>query len=705
MTSKSSFWVDIRENNKRRTWLWVISWLFFLLYNVVGITLTISNAKSRYGHGLNRIVSETEQHRILVEAVKDFFDTSLTALLFFAIVLSVLTAMQDFHYLNKRRQIDFYHSLPVKKSRRFIVIWLNGIMIYLVPSLAGMLLAVFIAAVQGLVGLNLLAGFLISYLLIFVLYLAIYHVNLIAMMLTGNFVIGFFLMIILQGYEAAMYGFRYLMMEEFFDKFSMMGKEFTLYLTPYYWFAVMEGDYGAKALLWMTVQALLFLAIAYFLYHKRPAEAAGRALAFHITRPIIKIGLAVPLSLLIGMMFRSITNYGNNKDGSLGFIMMGMLITVVLTCCLMEVIYDFDIKSAIRKKHHILISGAAVFLIFFVFRFDIFGYDKYVPAADKVESYAVRLPNISGTYFWEDGSYAWAEDYIIKNMFATDAENICALAANQPDQNRGGSINVVYRLKSGRTVSRYIWIDYERPETITLLNNMVSTEAFKKGAFMVMADYFEAFWLNDVPGYQREVSYEFGAYKSWIPQHDLKRLLDAYREDLWTMNYVDLYASLPYGEIWLNRQHDYYSYGRSYGWPNWSNINLEIVEGNKRTQSVLRELGIDVTAPLRAIDVAYIIVNCYKYDQERGYINHEASFMEADEIEAIVAGLWIGSRYHTQYIENDLYEDDYEVMVYFEEDAGFAYVSSSRNNGYYRFLKGMVPDFVRGNMVSVHVKP
>ena len=46
MTSKNSFWVDIRENNKRRLWLWVITWLFFLLYNGLGITLAISNEKS-----------------------------------------------------------------------------------------------------------------------------------------------------------------------------------------------------------------------------------------------------------------------------------------------------------------------------------------------------------------------------------------------------------------------------------------------------------------------------------------------------------------------------------------------------------------------------------------------------------------------------------------------------------------------------------
>ena len=50
---------------------------------------------------------------------------------------------------------------------------------------------------------------------------------------------------------------------------------------------------------------------------------------------------------------------------------------------IVQVIYEFDLKGALHKKLHILISGAAVALIFLIFHNDLFGYDRYVPEGRK----------------------------------------------------------------------------------------------------------------------------------------------------------------------------------------------------------------------------------------------------------------------------------------------------------------------------------
>ena len=711
MTSKNSFWVDIRENNKRRLWLWVITWLFFLLYNGLGITLAISNEKS-WLYSTPIALTEMEKKRRLIEAAEGFFENSFGVFLVAAIILSVLAAMQGFSYLNKRRQIDFYHSLPVKKSRRFFVIWLNGIFIYLLPSLVTTILALVIAAVQGLLTVPFLGELVFIYFLIFALFLAIYHVNLIALMLTGNVVIGFFVMIILQGYEMLMHGMRSLFMQEFFAKYSTMGYQMKAYLTPYFWLAVMGDSQisavsGHLVILFLAIQAAVFLGIAFFLYCKRPAEAAGRAMAFTVTQPVVKIGVTVPLALLVALGFRAGTSYGYYEEGNPFFITLGIIITVVIVCCLMEVIYDFDIRAALKQKRHILISGSLAALIFLIFRFDIFGYDKYVPAPEKVNSYAVILPYNDADYFWEDGSYARKENYIVQNMFATDAENICALALNQPDRNIHSAINVLYRLNSGRTVSRYIWLDFDDPETLARLNHIFSSEAYKKGAFMVMADYFDALLVDGQPGYQTEALYMLGAYIYRVPDYDLKRLAEAYREDLRAANYVDFYGSLPYGEVsinimWDSQHHeayDPYRYSWRYG------ANLEITEKSFRTLSVLNGLGIDTATPLRTEDVDYITVRYYDYDSFWNYAHQEVTYDETDEIEAIVPHLWISPRYNNQYVGKNLYEDNYdtdgrnyEVMVFLKEEDRLIYGSGRYNYGYFRFLAGQVPSFVQADL-------
>ena len=61
------------------------------------------------------------------------------------------------------------------------------------------------------------------------------------------------------------------------------------------------------AVIALAVAALLF-GLGMFLYRKRPSEAAGRAMAFKVSEPVIRFLLVVPITLFSGMIFRSILN-------------------------------------------------------------------------------------------------------------------------------------------------------------------------------------------------------------------------------------------------------------------------------------------------------------------------------------------------------------------------------------------------------------
>jgi hypothetical protein len=598
----NSFFADLLENNKRRIWVWVVSWLVFALFYLIGTALVISSERN-YLRGLTGY-TETEKLEMMAFEVRDFL-CSPGWPTFAAIVLSVLSALQGFGYLYKRRQIDFYHSKPVGKLRRFAVIWLNGILIYAIPCLASILIALIYTSAQGYGRLWLWGEALWSQLLYFALYLGLYHLCLLAVMLTGHIVFTIFMIGILQGYELLIQGLYYLMMGEFFRTYVSDG-EFPLLITSPY-FQVFEPNWWS--LLILPLQIFGFLALAYFAYSRRQADAVGRALAFRPAEPVLKIALAVPATIVMAMVFRAATQYGGYaNEGNLVFITVAAVITVVLVCCLMEVIYEFDIKAAVRRKRHILISGGVAAVIFLVFRLDIVGYDRYIPSANSLASYAVVVPGAtSNNFFDETGYYMSPRDFAEQNMYATDVASILALAVSQPPRNRvnyyefgnfgGERVYVLYRLKSGREVKRYVYVNYSNQQALSLINNIVSTKEYKKGAYIELSDYFENFWLADRgQGLFLTCSYRYGETAWPISRRDLPLFFEAYRQDIWAMNYYDVYnyaVTDSLGDIRLEIEANQ-SYTGGLDYARARRMSLPVHSWNVRTRAMLRELGANI---------------------------------------------------------------------------------------------------------------
>jgi len=742
---KNSFWVDVREDNKRRIWLWVISWLFFLLWYLVGITLTISNEKILISYAIAQGAKQTEIQTLerLSEAVMGFFSDSIEGFPALAmLVLTVLCAIQGFGYLNKWHQLDFYHSQPVKKGRRFLVKWFNGILIYLIPSFSCLVFAVLIAAVQGLIkplDLNRLA---FMYLGSFLMFLAIYHANLIAIMLTGNIAISICMMIILQGYEAGVHFLRYMLMGSFFDTFVSFFYNPILFITPFYWFD--ERRDGIWVIAALLIYASITIVVAYSLYRKRPLEAAGRALVYPKTEPVIKYGITIPMALLMALVFWNMTERFSYNHGwdvvSLGgnpfYVAFAIIITTVFICCLMEVIYEFDIKAVFKNKHHISISIAVVTVIFLIFYYDTFGYDRFVPAPGRIKSYAlvleggVSLGANDHRFFYETGYSLSPLAYAEKNMFATDGENIHALASITPGEGTYTfGATVLYRLKSGRAASRYIWLDYNNPETITYLNRIVSTDEFKKGAFLVFDDYFDD-WYSDCEKFYTRIRYQTGVYDYILGNMDLQRLISAYREDLRGLDFAEMNETRYYGLISIEHTifggHtlDLREFGRrKRGQINTDNLSLILFEGSERTRTILGEWGIDTDVLLYVEDVDYITIEynqftpatLYDYDESKVIT---VEYHERADIEKIVKSLFelhsccsncIWPGYLTNYRFNEILQhgEHFNVKVNFKE-RGEPYIRNELppltlvhlhgNSAQYIFKPGVAPDFVRNDI-------
>lgn len=183
MTSKNSFWASCRENHKRRIWVWIVAVLSQLLV-YGGMTMVyLSRIRSFYEGGTYRTRQAFEE--AMYQAARDALGFSDNVYPFI-MILGAIIGIQGFSYLYDRRKVDMYHSVPVAKGRRFAVVYLNGLMIYVVSYLAGLFVSMVLAGAQGAVNAAVISDAGLAFLWNLFLFLVSYHMMILSVMLTGN---------------------------------------------------------------------------------------------------------------------------------------------------------------------------------------------------------------------------------------------------------------------------------------------------------------------------------------------------------------------------------------------------------------------------------------------------------------------------------------------------------------------------------------
>ena len=708
MTSKNSFWASCRENHKRRIWVWIVAVLSQLLpYG--GITMIyLSRIKDYNAHGIYRTAAEFQD--ALYRAVKDAlgFSDDMYKII---IPLAALIGMQGFSYLYNRRKVDLYHSVPVTKNRRFAAVYLNGLFMYLAANLTGILFGLVIAASQGAVNGSVLTDVGLAFLWNLVMFLVFYHMMILAVMLTGNW------FVTICGFAAlALYEFvvRLLiedMMENFFRTYTNYFQSYGLKLsvltdvTNNIWYLKNLPDTAAKAALalpfvgrWILIAAALLL-LAYAAYRKRPSEAAGKAIAFPILEPFLKVAVVIPAALMVGILVYS-TSMKNEV-----LQVLAMAVAGVIFCCVMEVLYDFDIRSLFK---HLVSSGVAlvgVLAIFCIFKWDLFGYDNYLPAQNKVESIAILTDGYYDGYWDENLQYMEDSAYVREHMFLTDAEPVLALAqaylqtdeAAVEEMTAPRTVRILYRLHSGREAVRAIRVDYEDAETAALLNRIFQTAEFKKGTFQAMTDETS---YDRVTG----IAYTNGAVRVAVPKEQVLQLRDAWIKDMEQVDFTFARDNRPCGQLYFD-------------YDNYSSRQWQVYESFENTIALLKKLEAYYPVQLNAEDIDSITVTCYHNelteagantrtyttmrgntaqsvrvdDVYRDYTVRE-TFYEEEQIAKILPHI------HPEYLDSywggyKATDGNYAVEVVFKKNTDYPY---QRDSYYfsYNFITGEVPDFV-----------
>jgi ABC-2 type transport system permease protein len=695
MTSKNLFFKLLKEDLKRRIWTIALSVLAFFLFLTVALAINIGNYDPDY-FGKEQIA----------ENIAGMIGPQYLIVSFITIAGALICGLSSFFYLHSRKKVDLYHSIPVRREMLFAVSYLNGLLIYLVPYIINVLLCFVLLQMNRLMSLDrlFLAFTAVGINLLF--YCLIYTLAIIAVMLTGNIVVSCLGTAVFLVYGPVLMGIKVMYCTEFFKTYAGGRSDSVIlrFLSPLgsYLYAADPrslGDYQVDhtSIIKTVLVTVLLLLFALFLYKKRPSEAAGKAMAFSVSKPIIKFLLVLPAALLGGIIFKQIS-----ANRSTGWFIFGLVFVFIVSGAIIEIIYNFDVRCAFGRKRHMLISGAIVAAIVCIFQFDLIKFDLYIPDENKIESMSVSISGLDSNLNYlereSDGNsfeYVGRDAYQLKHMKITDFGAAYTLAGIGISEAKGiHEINmddyytykIKYSLKNGRSVYRNYNLNLD--QNYDLLKDIFIKEEYKKAHYPIYT------WEADDLSYVSCNSMTEDKVFS-LNAEEKQELLDIYRAELMGLTLDEITAGQPDATIvfWLKEGNTLKQRGEY-------SSSYYVYSQFTKTKEFLKAHGFDASIRVGAQDVKSITVinnrllkNEYNvYQQEYATTDKElepsVTYFDKEKIEEILP-LVIDSDYYWNF--RTLFNCDRNLEVHLvvqTDDFGNEF-------SYSCLFKDSIPDFVK----------
>ena len=521
MTSKNLFFRLMREDLKRRMWAGALLSLgFFFFYPVVAAFKAGSiRDYADYAKGL------ANYENGLVQWLS--FNCGMTV--FLMMVAALICGLSSFSYLNSKSKVDFYHGIPVRREKLFAVNFFDGILLLAVPYGICQVMAVLVGIANGANGSKLWPIALAAFGLHITYFILMYVTVVVAAMLTGHLVIGFLGSMVFAFYMPA----AVLLMTAYFSCFfrtyvsnlpgllseNILKHGMRFSPVAEYIYQLMRNGEQYQRPVPMAVPvliawgvSLLLAAFACFLYRKRPSEAAGRAMAFPVSRPVIRILLTILSALGLGLFLYTVRS-------SMGWAVFGIVFGGGICHCVVEIIYHLDFRKLFSHKLQLVGCLAVSMGIMLAFKYDLFGYDRYLPKAGQVREASIRMSGVTNwvsygqTERHPDGHYRWKyvsdSEYVLQNMKCHDVENLLDIAsagveqvaeskrkeANGDEREYYGyqpteegfwsRVEICYTLNSGRKVSRSYSMAVNG-KVRSAFEKLYVNEEFQRGVFPLL---------------------------------------------------------------------------------------------------------------------------------------------------------------------------------------------------------------------------
>lgn len=555
MTKRVSGLKLLAEDIRHRSWLIFMTLAGALLLQPFALQMELSSLE----YGRADLLPEdlawlAESKQNAAEAILGGGNTLILLGCFFTAVVAAVTG---FSYLQSKKQVDFYHSLPVRRERLFFSRYLGGCLMTMIPYGAAVAASLFgVAGAHGVFCGELARTAAQGLSMFLLLFLVFYTLSILAMLLTGRILTGLLLTGFLNLYGVLCAGMAGRMMNYYFDNYydpssgNFGPEDFVspVSLASKIGSRLKDGEAvspGIWAFLWIAGALLLFLCVT--AYRKRASEAAGNAFVWRWMEPVIKVAAVIPGALWVANLLQWI--------GYLSSPAM-MILTVALAALLLngiiEFIYSQDLKNIWRHKISGIAGLAGAVLLLLAFQGDWFGYDRWLPARDQVESMAL--------YYWDgDGVFcqgSWSVSDRTRQALEGLTKNFEPLyemaedAAREPEEDSGQGLTQVilhYRMKNGMDAWRQYTVPVEEADgAMELLSR---DPAFREKAYPLadrdtenVTDISFCDW-KDLRGTYQAVNLE---------RRELKEFLEIFRREEASFSYGELKEKTPLGTVMLD---------------------------------------------------------------------------------------------------------------------------------------------------------
>lgn len=703
-----------REDLKRKLWAAALLGLAFFFCLPVPLAMILPDYEVTESITLEQVLARRTNNLRTMLGFGEGYPMVMLLLFAAAVVMGIAT----FSYLQNKKQIDFYHSLPVKRSLWFFINISTGILLPAVIYLAAIALSLIVGMVNGVFPGMVLAKAASGFLLNMLYYILTYVTVVLAMMLTGTKIAAILGSVVF----FAFFPLANLLVRAYYSAFLKTYYESTpgilmnilLRLSPISALAMAVEKITVMRIAGVLAAIVILGIVCYFLYQKRPSEAAGKTMAFTCSKGMVKVPLVMAFGAAGAMFFYSIQE-------SLGWSIFGNIVGILLSHCIIEVIFWGDFKKVFCHEKTMAACLAASLALLLSFYFDWFKFDTYMPQESQIayasvdfnKDYWMNSYNadddslFTGTSILHEGKIEDASlvlelvNEAIRQMEAEEWEGEEKLWEDN-DYTVKCRMNVCYTLKSRRRVYRS-YAFYLNP-VMEAADKIYTDPAYKQALYPALRLDEEAAKNIVYQGLDDNIQHLGGSEEQW------KAVMEAYKEELTAMSFSQRRKENPFGKLLLISSEDITKLEERresgdgervhYRWGWYEGYYYPIYPSFTKTIQALEDCGVEMKELFTAEDVEEITISGYApFPNEDG----EEEEMTKEEAEALDDDLFCQMIYdETGDIEEILSSFISSEMAWrngmADNDGKYDIVVKLKGRGKQRFngnfRRGEVPEFV-----------
>lgn len=444
MTSKNSvynlsLWTIMKEDMRHKTWLLALSILGSFIAGPVCFLL--GNSTSRLNVMLPTFsLQKRDQYLIQLgnSYTSYFYQIHFWVQIILLLCMALLLAIFGCRYLYSRKMVDLYHSMPVKRSRLFWAVYLNGFLIWFVPNCISNLSVMALSAFrlrETAITPDVLALIAKGMVLLLLCFFVVYNASLVPVMISGNAKNAFFNILVYGLVFFGFYGATTLLKVANLNTLCLPENWFmhpavivlSPLATPFYLMVPFVEQWNqasyvgislellgkinwAVCILFVSAVALFNLMLAFKLYRKRPSELAEKG----VDNRWFAIPARYLTSILAGLLL-SLLFYTMTSENSLNWYLFGSVFGSFLIFAIINILYTGSFKAVFSNKLQLfftLLSSCGLVLCFY---FDVTGYDTRLPDAADIQWISLYSPDLHGSDYGiqskPDGTFVWNPNF------------------------------------------------------------------------------------------------------------------------------------------------------------------------------------------------------------------------------------------------------------------------------------------------------